>query len=52
VFDKHTLSLNVGIVGTEAQAQPGLAEPIDNPTTFFLSGLDLAQPYGWAEMKV
>jgi len=39
VFGKHTFSLNVGIVRTEAQAQPGLAGPIDNPTTFFLSGL-------------
>ena len=53
MFGKHTLSLKVGIVGTEAQAQPGLVGPIDNPRTFFfLSGLDSAQPYGWAEMKV
>jgi len=54
VFGKHTLSLKVGIVGTEAQAQLGLVGPIDNPRTFFFfkSGLDSAQPYSWAEMKV
>jgi len=44
VFGKHTLSLKVGIVGTEAQAQLGLVGPIDNPRTFFFLKVVWTQP--------
>jgi len=31
VFGKHILSLKVGLIGPEAQAQPGLDGLTDNP---------------------
>jgi hypothetical protein len=32
LFGKHTHSLKIGLVGPEAQAQPGLVGPTGDPT--------------------